>query len=110
MNSALVILMALFIVFLYEKKQKDQNMLKHILKQISQEERTQMLEFARRFVGKECVIYTFNSTVTGVVKEVSEGGILLQGINSIEVINLDLVVRIREYPLKKNGKKKAFIG
>ena len=75
-------------------------------------EKTEMVELAKKFIGKECVIYTFNSQqYTGTVKEVSDGALLIErGENrEVEAINLDFVVRIREYPKNKNGKKKSVI-
>lgn len=69
-----------------------------------------MYELAQNFIGKECLIYTFNSSqLTGVIKEVNEGGILLETGDTLEAVNFDFIVRIREYPRKKNGKKKSVI-
>ncbi|MBQ8228014.1 MAG: hypothetical protein IJZ88_03275 [Clostridia bacterium] len=68
-----------------------------------------MYELAQKFLGKECIIYTFNSQLSGTIKEVNESGILVEKSGSLEVINIDFVVRIREYPLNKNGKKKSVI-
>lgn len=68
-----------------------------------------MLELAKKFLGKECIVYTFNSQLSGIIKEVSEGGILLAKGNTDEAVNFDFIVRIREYPRNKNGKKKSVI-
>ena len=68
-----------------------------------------MLALAKRFVGKECIVYTFNSQVNGVIREVTEGAILLDNKGTEEAINVDFIVRIREYPTKKNGKKKSVV-
>lgn len=69
-----------------------------------------MYELAQKFIGKECLIYTFNSSqLTGVIKEVNEGGILLENRDNLEAVNFDFIVRIREYPKKKNGKKKSVV-
>ena len=68
-----------------------------------------MLELAKNFLGKECVIYTFNSQLTGIIKQVNEGGILLEKSDAIEAVNFDFIVRIREYPKNKKGKKKSVI-
>ena len=68
-----------------------------------------MLELAKRFIGRECIIYTFNSQLTGLIKEVTDGAILIENGGAPEAVNLDFVVRIREYPKKKNGKKKSVI-
>ena len=67
-------------------------------------------ELAKQLIGKECLIYTFNGTqLSGVIKEVVENAILIEKGDSTEVVNLDFVVRIREYPKKKNGKKKSIV-
>ena len=69
-----------------------------------------MYELAQKFIGKECLIYTFNaSQLTGVIKEVNEGAILIENGDNLEAVNFDFIVRIREYPRKKNGKKKSVI-
>ena len=84
-------------------------MMKQFMKSKNKEDKKEMLELAKRFIGEECLIYTFNSQLSGVIKEVSEGAILVESGNTSEVINLDFIVRIREYPRKKNGKKKSII-
>ena len=45
----------------------------------------------------------------GVIKEVTDGAILLEKDGKEEAINLDFVIRIREYPRNKNGKKKSVV-
>ena len=68
----------------------------------------EMKELAKRFIDKECVISSFdgNHQYEGVIKEVTDGAILVEKNGKIEALNLDFVIRIREYPRKKNGKKK----
>ena len=70
-----------------------------------------MKELATRFIDKECVIYAFDSShqYMGVIKEVTDGAILVEKDGKLEAINLDFVIRIREYPTNKKGKKKAVI-
>ena len=67
-----------------------------------------MKELAKRFIDKECVISSFdgNHKYEGVIREVTDGAILVEKNGKIEALNLDFVIRIREYPRKKNGKKK----
>jgi hypothetical protein len=68
-----------------------------------------MSESINKFVGKLCLITTFGTTVEGVV-ESQEGNWLTvrtnEGENNTEIVNIDYISRIREYPLNKNGKKK----
>ena len=69
-----------------------------------------MKELAERFIEKECMIYTYNGQLDAVIKEVTDGGLLIKRLdNTEEVVNLDFVIRIREYPRKKNGKKKDIV-
>ena len=45
----------------------------------------------------------------GVIEEVSEGAILLKTESGMQMLNLDFVERIREFPRNKKGKKKSVI-
>ena len=62
-----------------------------------------MIELAKRFIDKECIIYTFNSQIEGIVREVSDGAVLVEKDGTLEAVNSDFIMRIREYPRKKNG-------
>ena len=70
-----------------------------------------MKELAERFIDKECVIYSFDGThqFVGVIKEVTDGAILVEKDGKTEAINLDFVIRIREYPVNKKGKKVSVV-
>lgn len=70
-----------------------------------------MKELATKFIDKECIIYSFDGShqYEGVIKEVTDGAILVEKDGKIEVLNLDFVIRIREYPRNKNGKKKSVV-
>ena len=72
-----------------------------------------MKELAKQFIGKECIVYTVTSTdssIQGVIKEIGDGGMVIEkNSGEKEIINLDFVTRIREYPRKKNGKKKGIV-
>lgn len=73
------------------------------------QEAVQMQELAKRFIGKECIIYTFNSQLTGTIMEVGEGAVVLKNKTSNEIVNLEFVVRIREYPVNRKGKKASVV-
>ena len=70
-----------------------------------------MKELAKKFIDKEYIIASFdgNHQYDGIIKEVSEGAILIEKDGKIEAINLDFVIRIREYPRNKKGKKKSVV-
>ena len=72
-----------------------------------------MEALAKQFTGKECIIYTITSndgSVQGTIREVSAGGMLVEDAQGqLQVVNLEYVTRIREYPRTKKGKKKSVI-
>ena len=70
-----------------------------------------MKEFAKRFIDKECLISSIDSNhqFEGVIKEVSDSAILVEKNGPVEAINLDFVIRIREFPKNKKGKKKSVV-
>ena len=70
-----------------------------------------MKELAQRFIDKKCLIYSFDGShqYQGIIKEITDGAILVEKDGKIEMLNLDFVIRIREYPKNKNGKKKSVV-
>lgn len=109
MNHTLFIPIFMLFLILYITKRNETAALKNILKKKSSEEKERMVELAKKFIDKECIVYTFNSQLTGTVKEVGDTGIILDKSGCLEAVNLDFVVRIREYPRNKKGKKKSVI-
>ena len=60
-------------------------------------ENKEMFELAKRFIEKECIIYAFDGNqYSGVIKEVTEGAILIEKKGTAEAINLSFVVKIKE--------------
>ncbi len=108
MNSSYFVIILMLFLILYITKRNEMAVLKNIIKKRKTEDKD-MVELAKQFVDKECIVYTFNSQITGTVKSVSDGAILLENGGTLEAVNLDFIVRIREYPRKKNGKKKAVV-
>lgn len=104
-----ILIMFLFILFLYQSRKAI--IAKKIIKKRKTEGNREMIELAKRFIGKECLIYAFdgNRQFQGTIKEVSDGAILIENGEAIEAINLDFVIRIREYPKNKKGKKKSVV-
>ncbi|MBQ8164329.1 MAG: hypothetical protein IJZ94_00740 [Clostridia bacterium] len=70
-----------------------------------------MIELAKKFIDKECIILAFDSDhqFVGTIKEVSNGAVLIEKDGNIEAINLDFVIKIKEYPRNKKGKKKSVV-
>ena len=110
MNPAYIpIFIMLLLVFIMLRGQK-QMMLRQLIRKRNPEDKIKMTELAKRFIDKECLIYTFNgSQINGTIKEVGDGAILVEKNGAVEAVNIDFIMRIREYPRKKNGKKKSVV-
>ena len=71
-----------------------------------------MKELAKQFIGKECMVYTVASdsnAVYGTITEITDNGLLIEKDGNLQAVNLEFVTRIREWPRKKNGKKKEIV-
>lgn len=68
-----------------------------------------MNELVARFIGKDVYIKLLEGTADGVVKEVTDDGIVLENKNGLQIINLNYVMKLREYPYK-NGKRATVWG
>lgn len=104
--------MLFFILFLVRKKRRRRTAaVLNYLKNKESGVKKEMKELAKEFIGKDCIIYTVTEgQVMGKVAQVGESAVLLERDDgSREAVNLDLVVRLREHPVGKNGKKKSAI-
>lgn len=68
-----------------------------------------MREAATKFIDKECLIYLLDGQVNGIIREVTDHSLLIETPTDCQILNLDFVVRIREYPKNKHGKKKSVV-
>ena len=71
-------------------------------------EKSEMLELAKRFIEKDCIIYLFDgSQYTGVIKEVVDNAMLIEENGELIAVNLEFVARLKEFPKNKKGKRKS---
>ena len=100
---ALAIILALF----WMAKQRRIAAIRHVLNRKRNSGKDKVMEeLARQFIGKECIIHTVTSTdssIQGTVKDVTDGGIVLEKDGNVEAVNLEYVTRIREYPRNAIG-------
>ncbi|MCD8026249.1 MAG: hypothetical protein LUF33_04815 [Clostridiales bacterium] len=103
-------LLLLAVVIIFAQRTQRQMIIRSILKKKAKEDKAAMVALAKNFIGKDCMVYTLDCGVyTGIIKEVTDGGILLEGKKGTEVINIDYVKRLREYPRNKKGKRKSIV-
>lgn len=106
----LLFILLLIYIFWHEHQKKQTAFIKQqILSKRTEKEQQQMIELAKQFIGKECLIYTLNAQLNGTITAVTEGAIALENDKTKEIVNLDYIIRIREYPKNKNGKKKSVV-
>ena len=110
-NPSYIPILVLLIVLFVLLRNRRAVVARQIIKKRKLECNTEMKELAKRFIDKECIISSFdgNHQYEGVLKEVTDGAILMEKDGKIEAINLDFVIRIREYPRNKKGKKKSVV-
>lgn len=99
----------LFLIIYIDSLNKKKEIHKLVLKKLSKRKEglAKMNEMIKEFIGKECIVYTFQSQVTGIIEKVEDNWICIKKDNTTEIVNIDYINRIREYPRKKNGKKKT---
>ncbi len=101
----IILFIIIFISYSNEKKLVCKNIIK------KKKGRDFMNEVIQRYIGKDCLIYlSLSSTVvTGNVISLNDNWITVKTKDGEETVNLDYIIRIKEHPVNKNGKKKSVI-
>lgn len=77
-------------------------------KHMTKEERAKMNEIIQRFIGKRCIISTIiseSSSIVGTITESNDSWITVSYDDTEEIVNIDYIVHIKEYPQKKKKNK-----
>lgn len=111
MNPAyyLLIFLPLLLLLWQRREQRQAETIRRIIKR-RREGKAILTGFIEKYIGKYCLIYTMNSQVEGTVKAVEDNWIELEKDGSTQILNADYIVRVREYPLNKKGKRKSIVG
>ena len=106
-----VLFVAVFLLYIPQKKRRRYVADRHIVKNriINHKRRIVMKELVQRFIGKDVYIKLLEGTADGVVTEVTDNGVVLDNNGKLQVVNLDYVMKVREYP-HKNGKRATIWG
>lgn len=106
-TSTAIVLFLLFVTLFLWLRRRHRNVIAVRMmrrkRQSKREERIDMEEMARRFIGKNCTLQTFdNNAITGELLEVTAGAVLVRGKDGQEAaVNLDFILKILEVPEKK---------
>lgn len=122
MDSLYIVIFALLVLVIIPGMLRRRRLaaIRHILNKNKKQQQQQqqrevgtMKELAKQFIGRECIIYTVmsnDSSIRGVIREVTDGGIIVENKEGTEAINLEYITRIREWPRNSKGKKKQIFG
>lgn len=106
-TSTAIVLFLLFVTLFLWLRRRHRNVIAVRMmrrkRQSKREERIDMEEMARRFIGKNCTLQTFDSNaITGELLEVTAGAVLVRGKDGQEAaVNLDFILKILEVPEKE---------
>ena len=106
-TSTAIVLFLLFVTLFLWLRRRHRNVIAVRMmrrkRQSKREERIDMEEMARRFIGKNCTLQTFDSNaITGELLGVTAGAVLVRGKDGQEAaVNLDFILKILEVPEKK---------
>ena len=111
LSTYIPIIILWIIIFAMLRNRRKAVVLRKILRERKRGGNIEMKELAAKFIDKECLIYSFDGShqYQGIIKEISDGAILVENGGTVEAINLDFVIRIREFPKNKKGKKKSIV-
>ena len=100
MSSTSYILIILIILMALTEEKKRKNWLAKYLKLKQGKENHIMKEAVSKFIDRKCLIYLLNGEVKGIIREVSDDSLLIETKDGSQIINLNFVMRIREYHKK----------
>ena len=100
MNSGTytVIFIVIFVAFMSQMRNRRQVMKKIIRKKRTLNREVNLMnEAIKIFLGKECVVYTFeNTSIKGIVEAAEDGWLRIATKKGQQLVNPDFVSRIRE--------------
>ncbi len=105
-STYFIILLVLLIIAVEAKRQ---NIHRIIKRKKNRRGNNRMNEIIKQYIGKDCLIYLSNSSsiIKGNVASLNDNWITVKTKDGNESVNIDYIVRIKEHPVNKNGKKKS---
>ena len=81
----------------------------HMLKKKKSRGGNIMNDILKTFVDKDCIIYTVDGQISGNITAVEDNYVSIIENDNRAVVNTDYIIRVREYPLNKKGKRKSIV-
>ncbi len=104
----IIIFLCIILPLMRQKKAAAQIVMKKRKNRMTKEERMNMYELLKRFIGKNCNISLMNSSagILGTITEVEDNWVMVDtNSNGIDVINIDYITRISEWVRPEKKKK-----
>ena len=110
-SGYIIFFVILYLCIILPRQNAMRRMRVKLAKRRRNKEENPMHTLIMNYIGKECVLTIPNQgSVAGVIKQIKENWVEIETAEGLEVVNLDYISRVREYPKNKNGKKKLIIG
>ncbi len=102
----------LFVILIFLFRQEKAQNIRRIIRKRKKKGMTYMNDIFNRYIGKDCIVYISNGG-SGVIEcnvtGIADNWLTVRTRDGDEAINFDYIVRIKEHPVNKNGKKKSVI-
>ncbi|MDY6017878.1 MAG: hypothetical protein SPI97_09720 [Oscillospiraceae bacterium] len=110
MNYSVFLPVIILFLILYFQRKNEQN-IKRIIRKRKKRGITDMSDLFNRYIGKDCLVYLSNgsSVIECSVVGVTDNFLTVKTKDGEEMLNIDYLVRIKEHPVNKNGKKKSVV-
>lgn len=105
MSYLYITIIFLFVIILYRKKKRN-NQIEILRKTRNRRNRIMSGDMLKVFIGKDCVVYTIDKYVSGIIEQINDNWLNIKTQDGLEMLNIDYIVRVKEHPVDKNGKKK----
>lgn len=97
----------LLAVLIQQRRRMQQLINKQRMKKKFGKEISRMNELIKEYIGIEVIVCTGFSSVSGTLTKIENDWIEIQTGRGSEIINLEYISRIKEYPRNKKGKKSS---
>ena len=110
--SSYIPIICLFVILFILFREENKRNVRRIIKKRKKKGIHDMSDIFNKYIGKDCIVYVSNSNSSQIlcnVTGVNDNWLCIRTRDGEEVINLDYIVRVKEHPVNKNGKKKSVI-
>lgn len=102
-----LLFIVLFAAYAQRKRRMQQLLHKRMMQKKSGKEVWKMNELMKKYIGTEVIISTGFSSTSGTLTKIEDGWAEIETSTGNEIINIEYISRIKEYPRGKKGKKSS---